>query len=407
MVPTAEAQKIHDVFLFDAYADAINSAVVLGDSSYLAAGLRQFTDSQLENGNIPAITHGERRQLQLHHMLFLPQWILHNYSFSGSSVELEKSIPMLDSVRKFFESMIDPGLGMLVFPDNWYMADSRFSRIDFSGGKVPSCLSSLFCRFLLSAAEVYRVPENRNGDYFHCLRLAENIAENIRKHCKDENTGLFSSWADSDLKDPAGDCFSNICALYGGIMSPGDFENFFFEFFNYDPPFDKYNSMTVYSSYLFTEMMFACSQRRWVYRYMLDYWQKRLDSDRCGWLNDDKNNLEKTSFTDGAMISPNVFLVKEILGIRHGSNGQQVLYFHPGVDFVEKAEGTVPLNNGRLLIKWQRSADGGLDVTLEANAPVTIMPELSVEHLKKTSFALSEQITLIKPPADFEDELDF
>ena len=64
MVPTAEARKTHDVFLFDAYADAINSAVILGDSSYLAAGLRQFTDAQLENGDIPAITHGERRQCQ-------------------------------------------------------------------------------------------------------------------------------------------------------------------------------------------------------------------------------------------------------------------------------------------------------------------------------------------------------
>ncbi|MBR2911582.1 MAG: hypothetical protein IKC05_08215, partial [Lentisphaeria bacterium] len=405
MVQTAESRRSQDVCLLDAYADAINSAVILGDSGYLASGLRQFTDSQLEDGNIPVVTHGERRLKQLSGMLFLPQWILHNYSFSGSLVELEKSLPALDAARKFFEAMLDPEYGMLVLPEGWLRNSCRLSGIDVEQGKVSSSLSSLFCRFLLSASEVYRIPEHRKGDAFHCQRLAETTAENIRTYCQNDD-GLFSSWADSDYSDASSDKFANFCALYGGVMAAEDFENFFFEFFNYDPPFEKQAGMSSYTNFLFTEMMFACSQRRWIYRYMRDYWQKRFDPDRGGWVKTD-GCLEETSFTGGALISPDVFLIKEILGIRHGTNGQQVLYFHPGADFVEKAEGSVPLNNGRLLVKWQRGKDGELDVTLESNVPVTIMPELSSRHLKKTSFAYSEQITLIKPPADFEDDLEF
>ena len=405
MVQTAEGRNIHDMYLWDAYVDAVNSAVILGDSAYLASGLRQFTDVQFEDGNIPVITHCERRFFQLSHMLFLPQWILHNYSFSGSVVELEKSLPALDAARKFFEAMLDPEYGMLVFPDGWLEKSARLSRADVEQGRVSSSLSSLFCRFLLSAAEVYRIPEHRKGDSFHCQRLAGNIAEKIRAYCQNDN-GLFSCWADSDYSDMESRIFANISALYGGVMAAEDFENFFFEFFNYDPPFDKYGELSPFANFLFTDMMFACSQRRWIYRYLRDYWQKRFDSDRNGWLRAD-GGLEETSFSNGAMISPNVFLVKEILGVRHSGNGQQVLYFHPGADVVEKAEGTVPFNNGRLVVKWQRGENGDLDVTLESNVPVTIMPELSTEHLKKTSFALSEQITLIKPPEDFEDDLEF
>ena len=405
MVPTADSQISQDVFLFDAFIEAVSASHLLGDSVYSAARLRQFLETQLENGDIPAITHGRRRQPQLHHMLFLPRWILHNYSFSGSIVELERSLPALDFAREFFESMIDPKYGMLVFPGAWYNTSSRLSTLDFNAGKVSSCLNALFCRFLLSASDVYRISSNRKSDVFHCIRLAESIAEEIRKRCKDPETGLFYSWADEKSADKNFDCFTNFCTLYGGVMAPEDFENFFYSFFNYDPPFDKFGSMTPYSSVLFTELLFACGQRQWIYRYMRDYWRKRLADDCAGWLEPDGTDICKTAFARGEVISPNMFLVREILGIRQGENGQSTLFFHPGMDFVDSAEGSIPMNNGRLLVRWRRTEDGGLDVVLDANVPVTIMPELGAARLKKTSFELSEKVTLLKPPDDFEDDI--
>ena len=405
MVPTADARISQDVFLVDAFLEAASASRLLGDNIYSASRLRQFLDSQLENGDIPAITHGRRRQPQLHHMLFLPRWIMHNYSFSESVVELERSLPALDFAREFFESMIDPVYGMLVFPGAWHNTSSRLSTLDFNSGKVSSCLNALFCRFLLSASDVYRISSNRKSDVVHCMRLAESIADEIRKRCRDPKTGLFYSWADDESSDKSFDCFTNFCTLYGGVMSPGDFENFFYEFFNYDPPFDKFGSLTPYSSILFTELLFACGQRRWVYRYMRDYWEKRLAGDSAGWLDRSGADICKTAFSNGEVISPNVFLIREILGIRKGENGQSTLFFHPGMDFVENAEGSVPMSNGRLLVRWRRTADNGLDVFLDANVPVTIMPELSAARLKKTSFELSEQVTLLRPPDDFEDDI--
>ena len=406
-VPLADSRVSQDVFLFDAYADAVNASTLIGDGVYIAAKLRQFLDFQLENGDIPAITHGRRRQSQLHHMLFLPRWIMHNYSFSGSIVELERSLPALDFVRDFFESMIDPDYGLLVFPADWHKADSRLSRVDFRNGRISSCLNSLFCRFLLSASDVYRVSGSRSGEAGHCLVMAEKIAKQVRKFCKDPETGLFYSWADKDRKDSSFDCFCNFCAMYGGIMDPDDFETFFFRFFNYDPPFDKFDSMTPYSSFLFTEMMFACGQRRWIYRYLKDYWSKRLTADDSGWISENTGTVNGNQFSNGMVISPNVFLVKEILGLRSGDSGQNTMFFYPGVDFVDSAEGIVPLNNGRIFVKWTRTEDGGLEVVLDSNIPVAIMPEMSGDRLKRTSFQVSDQVTLLKPPADFDDDADW
>ena len=351
------------------------------------------------------MTHSDRRQFQLQHILFLPQWIMHNYNFSGSLVELERALPVLDFVRDFFETMLDPELGLLCFPDDWHKKDARLSPIDFSEGKIASCLSSLFCRFLLSASDVYRVAGNKSGELTHCIRLAEKTAANIRKYCKDPESGLFVKWADKDKKSGEFDFFSNFCAMYGGIMAPEDFETFFFSFFNYDPPFEKKADMTPYAAFLFSEMMFSCGQRHWIFRYMVDYWKHRLAPDDSGWLVPGTDSLRKTVFQNGAVISPNVFLIKEVLGIRRGENGQQILFFHPGADCVKSAEGSVPMSNGRLLVKWQKTDDGGLDVTLDSNVPVTIMPELGKENLRKTAFELSELVTLLQPPEDFEDDI--
>ena len=406
MIPLADSRASLDLFLFDAYALAVNAASGIGDGSYMTALLRQFLDSQLENGDIPALTHSSRRKQQLHHMFFLPKWILLNYSFTQDAAELESTLPALTFVREFFESMIEQDSGLLVFPEDWAKTDSRLSSIDFSNGRISCCLNALFCRFLLSTADVYRLSPNGRGEAAVCVKLAGRIAERLRETCKDAGKGLFYTWAEKEKTSDIFDCFSNFCAMYGGIMDPEDFETFFYTFFSYDPPFVKFDGMTPYFSFLFTEMMFACGQRQWSFRYMRDYWASRLDISGGSWR--ENNGVPaRTALFNGTIVSPNMFLIKEVLGIRRSETENGVIFFHPGADFVESAEGTVPMHNGRLLVKWQRSEDGGLDVLLDSDVPVAIMPELSAEHLHKTSFQLSEGVTLLKPPEDFEDDLSF
>ena len=39
------------------------------------------------------------------------------------------------------------------------------------------------------------------------------------------------------------------------------------------------------------------------------------------------------------------------------------------------------------------------DVILDANYPVKVLPEMSAEQLKKTAFALSDNVVLLQPPS--------
>ena len=47
--------------------------------------------------------------------------------------------------------------------------------------------------------------------------------------------------------------------------------------------------------------------------------------------------------------------------------------------------------------------DGHLSVLLDANVPLKIVPELTMERLGNTEFQLSEHITLLKPPENTQE----
>ena len=111
-----------------------------------------------------------------------------------------------------------------------------------------------------------------------------------------------------------------------------------------------------------------------------------------------------TKFSDGSCVSPNIFLLREVVGIRIAEAGHTVIYFSPALNQVDWAEAIVPMARGRLKVKWEKLTDGSLDVTLDANIPVKILPEMTHSQLRNTTFRLGEKVTLLDPPAELVDE---
>ena len=103
-------------------------------------------------------------------------------------------------------------------------------------------------------------------------------------------------------------------------------------------------------------------------------------------------------------MSPNIFLLREVVGIRIAEAGHTVIYFSPALNQVDWAEAIVPMARGRLKVKWEKLTDGSLDVTLDANIPVKILPEMTHSQLRNTTFRLGEKVTLLDPPAELVDE---
>ena len=406
-VPLAESRADNDCYMLDAYIDAVNMSVTFGDYEYASARLRQFLDAQLENGDIPALTFGSRHASQVHQLFFLPVWIYYNYRFTANITRLKETIPNLDLTLEYFEAMIDENTGLLVDTETRFSFDSRISSGEFRAGEIPTYINALFCRFLLSAAEIYRTIEDE-GKANHCYELAGKVAEELRNRNFDPACSLFCRWSLESERMPDHNLFANFCAMFGGVLPLSSFEYFFYSFFNYDPPFDRSDeSRHPYFHFLFMEMMFALGQKEWPFRYFRDYWSKRMCPEANAWRVDfDHADPAPTKFSEGSCVSPNIFLVREILGIRIAEAGHSVIYFNPAFHQVDWAESVFPMARGRLKVKWAVQEDGSLDVTLDSSFPVKILPEMSHKQLANTVFRLGEKVTLLNPTPDYDIDDD-
>ncbi len=405
-LPPPESRADYDCYMFDAYLDSVSMAVVFGDFEYIAARLRQFIEAQLENGEIPAITYGPRHETQLFHLFFLPTWIYYNYRFSANQVELERAVPCLDHVREYFESMIDDETGLLtdIIRRFGFSVDLKHGSDE---GEASTTLNTLFCRFLLSSAEVYR-SVGQTTKAARCGQLAQQIVLRLRGANFDTVNGLFASECAEETEVPLFSLLDNFYALLGGALSLDSFEHFFFAFFNYDPPFDNSEEAAhPYFHFLFMEMMFSIGQREWAFRYFRSYWQRRYCEDAGSWrTRPDSDEPARTRFSDGNCLTPNIFLLREVLGIRIAEPGHSAIYFNPAFNHVDWAEGSVPMVQGRLKVKWEKLTDGSLDVTLDSNVPLKILPEIKHSILQNTTFRLSENITLLNPPNELVEDLE-
>ena len=385
----------------------LSTDVTFGDYEYASARLRQFLDAQLENGDIPALTFGSRHASQVHQLFFLPVWIYYNYRFTANITRLRETIPSLDLTLEYFEAMIDENTGLLVDTETRFSFDSRISSGEFRAGEIPTYINALFCRFLLSAAEIYRTVEEEEKAA-HCYDLAGKVAEELRNRNFDPACSLFCRWSLESERMPDHNLFANFCAMFGGVLPLSSFEYFFYSFFNYDPPFDRSDeSRHPYFHFLFMEMMFALGQKEWPFRYFRDYWSKRMCPEANAWRVDfDHADPAPTKFSEGSCVSPNIFLVREILGIRIAEAGHSVIYFNPAFHQVDWAESVFPMARGRLKVKWAVQEDGSLDVTLDSSFPVKILPEMSHKQLANTVFRLGEKVTLLNPTPDYDIDDD-
>ena len=367
----------YDCSIPEAYVKSLNMSAVHGDYDYSASRLRQFINLQQENGNIPLLSNSNAHHSQLEQLFFYPIWLSYNYRFSSNLVELERAIPSLDALRAYLENLLDEN-GVLQDLESQFGIETLYP---VEG--VSTMLNALFCRFMLSCNELYRLL-GQNGTAKHCIQLAQKTSAILKLNNFDEEKQLF---ADRQVSKPDAEInlLSNFCAMFGGILPLENFETFFFEFFNFDAPFEKSNDAKMpFFHFLFLEMLFALNQHEWAFRYLKEFWNNRLD--------------KESGFSKDHFALPNVFLIREVLGVRIAESGHAVIYFKPPYELMEWAKGEVPMARGRLKIQWTRLQNGGLDVWLDSTMPLRVIPCLSHAMLHDTCFHLSENITLLDPP---------
>jgi hypothetical protein len=390
-----EPNIINTCCLGDFYFQSCNLIAIFGDYHLAEVWLRNFAEAQFENGNIPAISFGENIYSQISHLFLFPTWLLFHYRTSANDVFLKKMSKHLDLIFELFDSLIDEKSGLFKDVGKRFKSACRINSYSEQENGVSTTINALYCRSLLSAGEIYRALDRPN-DLFKCFKRAAAITKRINNHNWNEEQHLFAT---TDL-DPDGcsDLFTNVIALYSGIAASSDFENIFKHFFNVDMPFSKNpeQSDLPYFNFLFTETMFALGQTQWTLEYLIDYWTRRIDDETGAWrILPDSKQIATTDFYRGHTVCPNVFLIREVAGIRVAEPGFTTIYFNPAINFVEWAKLIFPTAYGSLKVEWETLEDGSLNVTIDAKFPIKVLPELSSEVLENTTFVLGENVTLL------------
>ena len=398
-----EPSILNTCCLADFYFQSCNLISVFGDYHLAEVWLRNFTEAQFENGNIPAISFGEKIYSQISHLFLFPTWLLFHYRASADDEFLRRSSQNLDLIFELFKSLTEEKTGLFKDVDKHFKFTCRLNTFSNQESGISTSINALYCRFLLSAGEIYRALE-RPKDLFKCFKQASILNKKINESNWNADKHLFAS---NDL-DPENcyDLFTNFIAIYSGVAANSEFENIFEEFFNLEIPFARNpeQSDLPYFNFLFMETMFALGQTQWGLEYLKDYWMCRIDKESSAWrIRPDAKEIATTDFFRGNTACPNVFLLREVAGIRVAEPGFTAIYFNPAIDFVKWAKIVLPTAYGSIKVEWEFLDDGSLNVTIDAKFPVKVLPELSSEILKNTTFTLGKTVTLLDAESMPED----
>ncbi len=388
------------MYMLDTYGLAANMICTFGDYHFSEAMLRYFAHAQFENGNIPALSSHEQFKTQINHMSFFPMWLSYHYRTSGNDQLVLDLLPTLDRAAKFFESLIDDRFGMIVDIDKKF---TIYGEINDNVENLSGCstdVNALYCRFLLSAAEIYRIVK-QDAKAARCMDVANSIVRLLHACCWIPTEKVFcDSYSEENQDEISCNSFTNMLALFAGVKAPNEYLDYLNYFFVNDPPSSGYPEQTKssYFNFLFTYTMFALRQTDWTIRYLKDYWASRIDYNAKAWKEaPDNDDLSEMTMSKGNMIGPNIFLVREVAGVRAAEPGFTTIYFNPAFHSLKWVNLSLQTVSGKILVKWQVEADGSLDVTINSNFPMKVLPEFSSEVMQKTTFRISDNITLLDP----------
>jgi Bacterial alpha-L-rhamnosidase 6 hairpin glycosidase domain/Bacterial alpha-L-rhamnosidase C-terminal domain len=397
-MPLNTLRPNQSLYMIDAYIQSLNAVTIFGDYSYSEAYLRKFAEAQFENGNIPAISPEVNCKSQLDHLFIFPVWLSYHYRANPNPQLVRDMVPHLMMIFRFFESIraehdeLLPVLDMNTWGKTKTKADKN----------VISFLSNaLYCRFLLSSRELYQTVGLKASAH-HYWNIAIDISLKLKKLGFNKKQHLFSDYITDGKPGKSYSATPNIMGLYSGIHSSNEFKDVMKNFFEESTPFEKMSdeAKNPYFNFVFLEILFALQEKTWAISYLKNFWMNRLDKNLVTWKNNAQNASDKALPEDlhsGGTISPNFFLVRELAGVRLAEAGYSAFYLNPAFEILDWAKVTIPTINGKLHVEWKNMPDGGLDITIESDFPVRVVPEFSEEMLAESIFQVGANVTLLDP----------
>jgi hypothetical protein len=400
--------------LADAMIQSLASLYVSGTAQLSEKALREFAEAQFETGEIPAIAPSDLVVRLLDFGLLWPVWLEHHVRLTDDRQLAEDMLPHLEMLLAFFESKatVDEVLiGKLEPPyDSPCLVDYDQS-VDNRG--VSTSLNALYCLSLLRSRWLFAYL-GRDDSAQVCLRRASRLAQHLRDLTFDKERGLFAdAWIDGKRSSSCS-LQANTLALMAGIAEADHYQPMFSRMFLEYAPFVQlpvdHAGETPYFKYFITEMAFALNSRDWGMDLVRYYWGRMIQEGADAWFERFSTEVEdnlssRPGRCHGYGVSPSIFMIREVIGIRPSETGYRQVYFNPLLTATEWARAQLSTAQGVISVDWAFNEEGELEIVIESSFPLEVIPLLDSAIADSATFHVSEAVTLLQPadePAEAE-----
>ena len=234
---------------------------------------------------------------------------------------------------------------------------------------------------------------------------AANVAAQIRTLCWDAEKGLFADSFHHGRRSDKCSAQSNVLAIYGSIPAHDDIDGIWQKLFVQQEPFERFTTPEFdnpYFKYFILEDAFALGKSEWGFKLIRHYWGAMIQAGATSaWElfhpGDPLLAKRTVSKCHGYGVSPNAFIISELVGIRPAEPGMRMIYFNPLPGDVTWAKATIPTPNGTISVNWSLRPDGVFDASLSATFPLEVIPLLNPAIAESALFKVSENITVLAP----------
>ncbi|MBP5638145.1 MAG: hypothetical protein J6X55_01605 [Victivallales bacterium] len=386
----------------DTMIQAFSSYVTHDGYNLSATALANFARTQTETGEINSLTPSSFFQAIPDFSLIWPIWLQKHLMTTGDKQLLQQLLPALNSLMEYYNSLAIEPNGPLpqlddVLGNNPFLDLGEIDRQGISTG-----LNAIYCRALFSAAWIAEFANDPDLQNTYRLRAAR-IAQQIHNLNWDQSRMLFVDSYSNSQQSPFSSWQSNILAIYGGIATKEDFNPIWNQLFTTNEPYENFSQgdyNNPFFKYFILDDAFANGLSRWGINLIRYYWGKMIDAGATTlWELFDPDNpalAERIcSHCQGYAVAPNAFLISEVAGIRIATPGMSAIFFQPCLDGFSWCRASIPTPQGKITLSWELDANDVLEITIQANYPLDVIPVLSPQYASKAIFHVSDTVSIL------------
>lgn len=394
-------------YLTDAMMQSLAAYYTFGAYREAKWSITAFADSQLDTGELNAASPSGLFQVLPDYSLSWPVWLHKHYLHTGDRQFLDRMMPTLLKLMRYYNDIALEEDGPLGDLREYLGVYTFLDHGDVDRRGVVTGLNSLYCRALRSAswlAEQADMPELVN---LYANR-ADQVAKKVWAMTWDEEKGLFADCSVNGARSSSYSWQSNVLAIYGGIAKQKHYQRIWEHLFTDDIPMEKmasgeYNNP--FFKYFVLEAAFALGKADWALRLIHYYWGRMVQAGATTWWEmfdpQTAGQAERLcSKCSGCAVTPNIYLISELIGVRPAEPGMRKIYFNPMPCDVVWARASVPTPHGFINVNWKKQEDGTFNVNINSNYPLEVIPVLSADIVDMAIFSVGDKVSILA----FEDE---